>query len=152
MGQPVTLVGPQSASGANAQVGTAGNPLNVSQGPYPTGAIPFIKASGNVANAVAAAVLDSDAGKTTYLAGFHVTGTGATVGLPVLVTVAGILGGTLTYVYAAAVGALVANQALHVKFDPPLPASALDTDITVSCPALGAGNTNNSVVAHGFKL
>jgi hypothetical protein len=68
------------------------------------------------------------------------------------VTVTGLLGGTLTYTYTAAAGVLVANQPLIVEFNPPLPASAVNTNIVVSCPSLGAGNTNNTVNAHGFNL
>lgn len=119
---------------------------------YPNGAIPINGKSAVVANAAAVATLDSDAGRTTYITGFEVTGGGATSGLLVDVTVAGLIGGTITYVYAAAVGALVANTPLLVNFSPPLPASAPDTDIVVTVPALGAGNTKCAVVAHGFKV
>jgi hypothetical protein len=90
--------------------------------------------------------------KPHILSGFEVTGSGATAGLPVSVTVTGVSGGTLTYTYTAAAGVLVANQPLIVEFNPPLPASALNTNIVVSCPSLGAGNTNNTVNAHGFNL
>jgi hypothetical protein len=119
-------------------------------GPLPSGAAGVAAASGNVANAVATATLPAVAGKTNYLSGFEVTGSGATAGLAVSVTVTGLLGGTLTYTYVAEAGALVGNKPLIVPFSPPLPASAANTPIVVSCPALGAGNTNNAVVAHGF--
>lgn len=106
--------------------------------------------SGNVAAAIATATLASVAGKTTYITGFTVVGAGATAGLPVLVTVTGLLDGTLTYVYVAAVGALVANTPLNVTFPVPIPASAANTEIVVTCPSLGAGNTHNAVVATGY--
>ena len=124
----------------------------VQSGAYPQGATPVANSSGNVANDAAVATLGSDAGKTTYLAGFQCSGAGATVGLPVTVTVAGLLGGTQSYTYAAVAGALIANQPLICNFDPPLPASGEDVDIVVSCPALGVGNTKNSVSAYGYKL
>lgn len=111
----------------------------------------LINASGNKANASAVATLTPAATATAYLSGFEVTGAGATAGLPVSVTVTGILGGTLTYTYDFAVGALVGNLPLIVDFDPPLPASAINTPIVVTCPASGAGGTNNCVVAHGFQ-
>jgi hypothetical protein len=41
---------------------------------------------------------------------------------------------------------------LDVQFCPPIPASAVNTAIAVACPALGAGNTNNTVNAYGFYL
>jgi hypothetical protein len=121
-------------------------------GPFPSGAVPLAAGSGNVAAAVAAATLVAVAQKTAYISGFEVTGSGATAGLPVQVTVTGLLGGTLTYVYTAEAGVLVGNKPLIVEFNPPLPASALNTNIVVSCPSLGAGNTNNTVNAHGFNL
>lgn len=113
---------------------------------------PVSAASGNVANAQAVATLPAVAGKTNYLSGFTVTGSGATAGLPVVVTVTGLLGGTLSFVYTAAAGVLVANTPLVVTFARPIPASAVNTAIVVTCPALGAGNTNNAVVANGYVV
>lgn len=118
----------------------------------PSGATAVRGASGNVAAANAAATLAAVADKTTYIAGFSITGAGATAGLPVIVTVTGTIGGTLTYIYTAVAGALLANQPLLVRFNPPLPASAVNTAIVVSCPSLGAGNTHNAVVANGYQL
>lgn len=110
-----------------------------------------IAGSGNVANASAVATLDAGAnGETMHLSGFQVRGAGATAGLPVIVSVAGLRGGTQSFIYAAAAGALVANTPLVLTFDPPLPASAPDVDIVITCPALGAGNTHNAVTAQGL--
>lgn len=118
---------------------------------YPAGSTPMISASGNVANATASATLNGFASATTYVSGFEVTGAGATAGLPVVVTVTG-LSATLSYIYSAAVGALVENTPLLVAFSPPLPASTVSTAIVVSCPPLGTGNTNNAVVIRGFRV
>lgn len=108
--------------------------------------------SGNVANAPGVATIPGVAGQKAWITGFEITGAGATAGLPVTVTVTGlgVAGGTLSYTYSAAAGALVANQPLSIEFPEPLPASANNTSIVVTCPALGAGATNNTVVAHGF--
>lgn len=111
---------------------------------------PLIAGSGNVANASAAATLTPTATTTAYISGFEVTGSGATAALPVTVTVAGLLGGTRSYTYNFAAGVLVGNTPLIVAYDPPLPASAINTAIVVTCPASGTGGTNNTVVAHGF--
>lgn len=119
---------------------------------YPIGATPLHKSSGNVAAATAAATLTSATGKTVYLLGFEVTGSGATSGLPVSVTVTGALGGTLTYTYTAVAGVLLGNQPLIVAFSEPVPASATGVDIVVSCPTLGSGNTNNTMNVHGYLL
>lgn len=131
---------------------TTTSPLPMASLPYSSDATPVIASSGNVAAAVATATLTSAAGKTAYITGFSVTGSGATAGLPVSVTVTGILGGTLTFTYVAATGALLPNEPLVITFPSPLPASAVNTNIVVSCPSLGAGNTNNTVVAYGYRI
>ncbi len=115
------------------------------------GGIVVTATSGNVANASAAAALPAVPGRTNYITGFEVTGTGATVGLPVTVTVTGITT-PISYTYAATAGVLVENTPLLVEFPQPLPASAVNTAITVTCPALGGGNTNNTVNVHGFVV
>ena len=120
--------------------------------PYSEGVTPLIAGSGNVANASAAATLTPTATTTAHISGFEVTGSGSTGALVVTVTVAGLLGGTRHYTYTFPAGATVACAPLLVKFDPPLPASAVNTAIVVTCPAGGAGNTNNTVVAHGFYV
>lgn len=119
---------------------------------YPLNAVPLTAASGSVAAAVATATLAAAAAAKTWITGFEVTGAGATAGLAVLVTVTGVVTGTLTYVYCAAAGVLVANTPLIVQFSRAIPSSAVNTAIAVSCPSLGTGNTNNSVVAHGYQL
>lgn len=132
--------------------GTVAEVVSAAQTPYPVGGAPLIADSGNKANASAAATLTPGATQTAYIAGFEITGSGATAGLPVTVTVAGLLGGTRSYTYSFAAGALVGNLPLVVDFMPPLPASAINTPIVVTCPASGAGGTNNTVVAHGYAL
>lgn len=119
---------------------------------YPTGATPVSASSGNVANAVATATLPAVSGKTTYITGFAITGAGATGAAVVLATLAGLIGGTATYVVVAPAGATTSITPLVVQFPMPLPASAVNTAITLSLPALGSGNTNAAVVAHGFQL
>lgn len=120
--------------------------------PYPANATPIIAGSGVVAAAAAVATLDSDAAKTTYIAGLLIAGGGATAAALVDVTIAGLLAGTVTFVHGAVAGVTAKNPDVFLRFDPPLPASALGTAIVVTCPSLGAGNTKNSVTAWGFKL
>lgn len=147
MGSPVTLVKPSSVLGMDELVDIT----NLLVQPYPTGRTALVAGSGNVANAAAAATLTPGATVTAFLAGFEITGSGSTAGLPVTVTVTGLLGGTRHYTYVFVAGALLANTPLLVEFNPPLPASAINTAIVVSCPAGGAGNTNNTTVAHGYS-
>lgn len=117
---------------------------------YPNQTTPVHAASGNVANAIAAASLAAVSGKTAWCTGFEITAGGATAAALVLATLAGIRGGTATYVYGAPAGAAVQGAPLCVKFQVPVPASAINTAITISLPALGVGNTNAAVVIHGF--
>lgn len=119
---------------------------------YPTGATVLTSASGNKANANAVATLTPTATTTAYITGFELTAAGATAGLPVVATVAGVLGGTLSYIFDYPAGALVGASPLIVEFNPPLPASAVNTAIVVTLPAGGTGNTNAAAVAHGFYL
>lgn len=108
--------------------------------------------SGNKSNEEAQATLPSEVGKTTYITGFIVSGNGATVANPVLVTVGGLEGGDLDFVYTAVAGPLLSNNSLVINFPTALPASSVNVPITVTCPALGLGNTHNSVVATGYIL
>src|SRR4030095_4245371 len=127
--------------------------LSVSQiSAYPVGALPITETSGIVANAVASASFPVAEGLINYLAGFSITGSGATVGLPVTVTLTGLVTGTLSFVYCATAGSLIANTPLFHTFVPALPASAVETAIAISCPALGLGNTMNVVNMWGYQL
>jgi hypothetical protein len=106
--------------------------------------------SGNQANASAAATLAAVAGKTNFLTGFDVTAAGATAAGVVTGTITGVLGGTRSFTFAVPAGATVAATPLVVEFLHPLQASAVNTAIVVTLPALGAGNTNATVNAQGF--
>lgn len=108
--------------------------------------------SGNVAAAIATASLPVVAGRTTYLTSFDLTGSGATAGAAVIVTITGLAIGTQSYIYTAATGATVGNTPLSIQFPNPLPASAVNTPIVITCPSLGAGNTNNVVNIRGYQL
>lgn len=108
--------------------------------------------SGNVAAATATATLAAAAGKTNYLSGFEITSAGSTAAAVVTVTITGLLGGTASYTYTTVAGATLPNAPLTVTFSPPLAASAVNTAIVLSMPSLGAGNTNATVVAHGYQV
>lgn len=119
---------------------------------YPNNATPLQASTGNLANTIGTATLVSAVGRTAFITGFEVTGSGATAGLPVIVTVAGLLGGTASFIYTFALGVLVGNNPLIVQFPSALPASGTNINIVVSCPASGAGGTNNAVTAHGYMI
>lgn len=106
--------------------------------------------SGNVANATATANIGAGAsGSVNFLCGFSVRSLGATAATTVTLTVTGVVGG-FNYSYFSVAGATTANQPADVYFHPCLP-STPDTAISVSLPALGAGNTNAYVNAWGYR-
>lgn len=120
--------------------------------PYPAGATALNGTSGDHGHASNVATLTSSTGKTAYLSGFEVTATGATSAVVVDVVVTD---GTWTMTYilnVPASSAAVQLTPLVVRFSPPLKASAANTNITVTCPDLGSGNTNCCVNAWGYKL
>jgi hypothetical protein len=141
MGDPV--------SGTRMGVGADGS-LFVA--PHPKGATPVSSSSGNVAQAQA--TIAAVVGKTSYLSGFSMSALGATAGSTQTLTIAGLAGGnrTLLVLVPAGAGTAVNPFPLIEKFDPPLAASAPNTAITVTLPALGAGNTNAMVNAEGYQL
>lgn len=107
--------------------------------------------SGNVHNASAVAAMPAVVGKTNYMTGFQLTAGGATAGACVMATVTGLIGGTQNYTFCAATGPDVGSTPLDYSFWPPLPASAANTAITVTLPALGAGNTNATASVQGYN-
>jgi hypothetical protein len=108
--------------------------------------------SGNVANTNAVATLAGSASVTNYLSGVEITFCGATGASNVIATITGLLGGTKSFVVAVPAGINTQGESLIIDFDPPLPASAANTAITVTLPALGAGNTHACVNAHGLRM
>lgn len=130
---------------------TVANSWPLYQVPYGSTQTAITAASGNVANASAVATLAGVSSKTTYITGLQISASGATVGACVSPTVTGTITGTLTFTFCAAAGALLADAPLIVPFSPPVPASAANTAIVVTLPALGAGNTNATVTAQGFQ-
>lgn len=131
----------------------AGN-LAGGTGTIPSGATFVSATSGNVAAAVATAVLPATSGKTTYLSGFQIFGAGATAASVVNATVTSLGGGatTITYPVVAVLGATVPNTPVVVTFSPAIPATTTNQTITGSCPSLGAGNTNNCLNMFGYQI
>lgn len=148
---PVSSSAVTVAGGTIAVSAVTGTVTTAATSLLPGGAT-SITGVGSGSNAVITGTLAGVGGKTTYIVGFEITGAGAIVGLPVTVTVTGILGGTLSYTYAAIAGVLLGNGPLIVDYGMGLPSAALGGNIVVSCPALGLGNTANTVVVRGYVL
>ena len=118
----------------------------------PSDATMINASSGNVANAAATATMAATASVTNYVNGVEITFAGATAAANVVATISGLLGGTISFICVAPAGATVQGTPIILTFDPPLPASAANTAIAVTLPALGAGNTHACVNIHGFRV
>ena len=118
-------------------------------------AVPLAATSGAVAAATATATLAHNAAgdDLVYITGFEITGGGATAASVIAATVTGLVGNiTLTYEIPVPAGVTLGITPLVVEFPMPIPAKDTSTDIVVSAPSFGAGNTAACVNAHGFKL
>jgi hypothetical protein len=115
-------------------------------GVVPNGTPIYATVSAGATQNVATLVIPS--AKTGYLDGFDLDGLGATSGSAINVTVGGILGGTLTFAVGIPAGATVPFHQ-SFRFNPPLKASAANTNIVVTVPSYGTGNTAASVNAFG---
>lgn len=129
-----------------------GSLVGISVAPYPVAATVLGGSSGNVANAAATVTLAAAASVTTYITGFQCTAAGATAPLVVTATVTGLIGGVQSHTFVFPTGATVVAEPLIVTFPTPVPASAANTAIVVSLPAGGAGNTNATCSAQGFRV
>jgi hypothetical protein len=128
------------------------SPVPVVTGALPAGATQLTNSNGNAANAQAQATFAAVSGKTNYITGMTVCGGGSTAGLATFVTLAGVSGGSLFYPIVAPIGALVGFAPLTVVFNPPLAASAANTAITATLPALGAGGLAAGVSITGYRV
>jgi hypothetical protein len=96
-------------------------------------------------------VLPAATGKTTYCAGFTITGGGATAASAVTCTLSD---GTVTYNFMIEIpaGAGLAIVPLVVNFEIPIPATATNTAWTLTVPSFGSGNTAASANIWGYQL
>jgi hypothetical protein len=120
----------QGATGLNCVPVSVANPLPVSfTGQYPTGSTPITGNSTGTTGAVVG-TLTAVAGKTTYLCGLNVSATGGTAAIGPIVA-AGTITGSLTF----ELNSSVAGSNLSENFSPCIPASAVNTNITVTTTA-----------------
>jgi hypothetical protein len=109
--------------------------------------------SGTVAAATATATAPAVAGKTFFMTGITLTGSGPTTASAIDLTVTGILNGTLHYTITPLAGVLLAafpNGMLNFVFQDPIPASAQNQAVAVVMPSLGGGSTNATATLYGF--
>lgn len=119
---------------------------------FPSAATPLNATSGNVANGAAVATIGPAAGQFTWVTGFEITAAGATAASVVTASLTGLAGANSFYTYAVPAGVTTQGPILVVEFAKPVRSSAVNTAITLTLPALGAGNTNAVVNLHGFTM
>lgn len=118
---------------------------------YPPGSTPITNAATGT-TAGATATLPGVAGKFTYLCGFQVSVGAATGAITITITTTGLssnwtLSAGAPVAAAGTTGPIVSLPSMNQC----LPASAVNTPITVVAGALGAGGVNQSVNAWGFQ-
>lgn len=118
---------------------------------YPPGAVP-VAAQGNGVNAIATATLAAAANKLNYLTSLQITGYGATAAAAVTASLTGCLGGGIGIDMGVPAGVNLTIQPVILTFNPPLPASAVNTAIVLTVPAFGAGNPDVRVSLQGYQL
>jgi len=118
---------------------------------HPADTFAIAGASGNVANATATATLTVTAGQRAFMCSFSITGGGATAGALVNATITGLTGGTQTFVVGVATGVTVGNAPIVFDINPCVPAASVGTNIVLTVPALGAGNTNSAATITGYR-
>lgn len=112
---------------------------------YPWGSIPIIGVGTGSTGAVVG-TLAAVAGRLTYLCGFDISAIGGTAAISPVV-IAGLNGGSFTYQgSSSAAGGIV----LREVFNPCIPASALNTTITITTTADGSASAVD-VNSWGFQ-
>lgn len=115
-------------------------------GTMPATATEGTAAATAAAAAVCTATIAAVAAKFGYLEGFDVTLGQATAAALSAVAVTGLASGTLTYEVQQTTGA---GATLVIRYARPLRSSAVNTAITVTCPATTSGGVP-AVVAYGW--
>lgn len=90
------------------------------------------------------------AGKTIYVTGFEITGSGATAASDIAITLAS--GGTTqaNYTLPVIAGATLIETPLIVEFTTPVSGLAVGNNAVLTVPSFGSGNTAASVTLHGY--
>jgi hypothetical protein len=101
------------------------------------------------AAAEAVAALPAVASKRNYLSGFAISGGGATAASVVRATITGI-GVTWGIDIGVPAGVDLAIAPIIISLPNPIPASAVNTAITLTVPSFGSGNTDVSVAIWGY--
>lgn len=124
-------------------------PVSLPSSGLPTGGASTTQGASGAASVLQVTIV-SAVGKTAYVSGFSITGAGATAASVVGATLTGLIASNHTYKIAVPAGATVGITPLIVTFNPPIPASATNTNIQLSVPSFGAGNTDAAASIWGY--
>lgn len=134
--------------GYGAEVATSNTDVLMHQGvaiiPSTIGAVAAATA------AAATAALPATASKVNYLAGFSITGGGATAASVIKATITGI-GYTWTIDIAVPAGATLGIAPLIVHLPNPMAATAASAAITLVVPSFGTGNLGVDIAVWGYQ-
>jgi hypothetical protein len=111
---------------------------------------PVAASSVDVANGQVQVTLPAVAGQKNYLTFVHCSGDGATASTSVNATITGLLGGTIHMAIVVPAKTTDTNWRASMALTHPWPASAPNTPIVVTVPALGAGNLHSSCTMLGM--
>lgn len=128
-----------------------GSSSALAQASYPPNATPItVSATGTTAAVVA--TIPAVTSRTAYLCGFSFNGSNATAAQAGVITVTGVIGGTMSFAYPTlALGAAVPNAGqADESFLPCAPATSVSVAIAVNGPALGSGATVATTTAWGY--
>jgi hypothetical protein len=138
------------ANAALAQSWTAPGPPSGTG--YPVGSQPVTSSATGTTGAVVA-TLPAAVAKTTYICGFTYQGSDATAAQNGVIVVSGTISGSLNYAYPTRARRDRPTAEHDWRYYTPcIPASAVNTAIVVTSPALGAGATVASVAAWGYQF
>lgn len=93
------------------------------------------------------------AGTLNYVTAIGVSGGGATAASVIALSILGTAGANFGWYYFVPAGAGIAAPTFVMEFaGPGIPASALNSAITLSCPSFGAGNAQASAYIRGYTV
>lgn len=102
----------------------------------------------SVANAVLTRSLPAAVGKVNYVTGFDISASPPTGTISVEVVLSGVVGGPLTFIWSLPTAS---NAGLRFeRWFPEALQAEVNTAITLTCPALGAGNALANANLYGY--
>src|SRR5262245_37147732 len=121
----------------------------------PSGALPVIVPSAVVGNTQIQLTMPVVSGWWNVITGLTCGNNGATSAGAVVATITGVLGGTESFIIGVPASATTGQGQVDVSAGAfssrGIPATAKDTAIVFTLPALGAGNTSAACTIYGYR-